>query len=55
MLELTQYALRSPDRHPLALAQYARYVELAERSLGLAADVARSVPLGAGRRAGGTA
>ena len=40
MLELTQYALRSPDRHPLALAQYARYVELAERSLELAADVA---------------
>lgn len=40
MLELTQYALRSPDRHPLALAQYARYAELAERSLGLAADVA---------------
>ena len=40
MLELTQYALRSPDRHPLALAQYARYVELAERSLELAASVA---------------
>ena len=40
MLELTQYALRSPDRHPLALAQYTRYVELAERSLELAADVA---------------
>ena len=40
MLELTQYALRSPDRHPLALAQYARYAELAERSLRLAADVA---------------
>ncbi|WP_187432670.1 TetR/AcrR family transcriptional regulator [Agromyces mariniharenae] len=40
MLELTQYALRSPERHPLALAQYARYVELAERSLELAANVA---------------
>ena len=35
MLELTQYALRSPERHPLALAQYARYAELAERSLEL--------------------
>ena len=40
MLELTQYALRSTDRNALALAQYARYVELAERSLELAADVA---------------
>jgi TetR/AcrR family transcriptional regulator, regulator of biofilm formation and stress response len=40
MLELTQYALRSPERNPLALAQYARYVELAERSLELAAEVA---------------
>ena len=40
MLELTQYALRSPDRHPLAIAQYARYCELAERSLELAAQVA---------------
>jgi AcrR family transcriptional regulator len=38
MLELTQYALRSPERHPLALAQYARYAELAERSLELAAE-----------------
>ena len=38
MLELTQYALRSPERHPLALAQYARYAELAERSLALAAE-----------------
>jgi AcrR family transcriptional regulator len=38
MLELTQYALRSPERHPLALAQYARYAELAEHSLGLAAE-----------------
>jgi len=40
MLELTQYALRSPDRHPLAIAQYARYCELAERSLEVAAQVA---------------
>jgi len=40
MLELTQYALRSPERHPLARAQYARYAELAERSLELAASVA---------------
>lgn len=39
MLELTQYALRSPERHPLALAQYARYAELAERSLELAAEL----------------
>ena len=38
MLELTQYALRSPERHPLALAQYARYAELAENSLELAAE-----------------
>ena len=40
MLELTQYALRSPERRSLALAQYARYTELAERSLELAAEVA---------------
>ena len=40
MLELTQYALRSPERHPFAVAQYARYAEFAERSLELAADVA---------------
>ena len=40
MLELTQYALRSTERNALALAQYARYVELAERSLELAASVA---------------
>jgi AcrR family transcriptional regulator len=40
MLELTQYALRSAERHPLAVQQYARYVELAEHSLGLAADAA---------------
>ena len=38
MLELTQYALRSPERHPLAVAQYARYVELATRSLEVAAS-----------------
>ncbi|WP_022894204.1 TetR/AcrR family transcriptional regulator [Agromyces subbeticus] len=39
MLELTQYALRSPDRHPLAVAQYARYAELAARSLAAAAEL----------------
>ena len=38
MLELTQYAIRSPERHPLARAQYARYVELAEQSLVIAAE-----------------
>ncbi|GAA1503339.1 AcrR family transcriptional regulator [Agromyces terreus] len=38
MLELTQYALRSPERHPMARAQYARYVELAEQSLVVAAE-----------------
>ncbi|MGI9823748.1 TetR/AcrR family transcriptional regulator [Agromyces sp. Marseille-Q5079] len=38
MLELTQYALRSPERHPLARAQYAKYVELAEQSLVIAAE-----------------
>ena len=43
MLELTQYALRSPERHPLAVAQYARYTEFAERSLELAAEVAEVV------------
>ncbi len=51
MLELTQYALRSPERHPLALAQYARYAELAERSLELAAehaDVGGAVPVSRG-------
>ena len=37
MLELTQYALRSPERHPLAAAQYARYAELAAEALELAA------------------
>lgn len=43
MLELTQYALRSPERHPLAIAQYARYTELAARSLALAAEQAGMV------------
>ncbi|UIP59148.1 TetR/AcrR family transcriptional regulator [Agromyces marinus] len=38
MLELTQYALRAPDRHPLAVAQYARYAELAEQALEIAAE-----------------
>ena len=38
MLELTQYALRSPERHPLAAAQYARYAELASHALELAAE-----------------
>lgn len=40
MLELTQYALRSPDRHPLAVAQYARYTELGAKSLVAAAELA---------------
>jgi AcrR family transcriptional regulator len=40
MLELTQYALRSPDRHPLAVAQYDRYTELGARSLVAAAELA---------------
>lgn len=40
MLELTQYALRSPDRHPLAVAQYVRYTELGARSLVAAAELA---------------
>lgn len=43
MLELTQYALRSPERHPLAAAQYARYTELAAQSLAFAADRAGAV------------
>jgi AcrR family transcriptional regulator len=38
MLELTQYALRSPERHPLAVAQYRRYAELAEHALATAAE-----------------
>lgn len=38
MLELTQYALRSPERHPLAAAQYRRYAELAEQALATAAQ-----------------
>lgn len=37
MLELTQYALRSPDRRALATGQYARYAELATETLTLAA------------------
>ncbi|WP_350349423.1 TetR family transcriptional regulator [Agromyces sp. G08B096] len=37
MLELTQYALRDPERHPLALAQYARYTDLAVDALERAA------------------
>ncbi|QEO15459.1 TetR family transcriptional regulator [Agromyces intestinalis] len=39
MLELTHYALRSPDRHPLAVMQYARYAELAAEALGVAATM----------------
>ncbi|WP_430645821.1 TetR/AcrR family transcriptional regulator [Agromyces sp. GXS1127] len=38
MLELTQYALRAPERHPVAVAQYRRYADLAERALGSAAE-----------------
>lgn len=37
MLELTLYALRSPERHPLAALQYARYTELAADALDVAA------------------
>ena len=37
MLELTQYALRSPELQPLAHAQYQRYYALAEAALDLAA------------------
>ncbi|WP_164863581.1 TetR/AcrR family transcriptional regulator [Agromyces sp. LHK192] len=33
MLELTQYALRDPERRPLAVAQYARYRALAAGAL----------------------
>lgn len=39
MLELTQYALRSPERHPLAAAQYGRYVELVVEALEVAAEL----------------
>ena len=49
MLELTQYALRSPERHPLAVAQYRRYAELAESALATAAERAGAtwrVPVG---------
>ena len=48
MLELTQYALRSPERHPLAVRQYAQYAELAEHSLEIAAahaEVSWNVPV----------
>ncbi len=37
MLELTQYALRSPERHALARNQYASYTDIAVSSLELAA------------------
>ncbi|MGW9632028.1 TetR/AcrR family transcriptional regulator [Agromyces sp. NPDC055520] len=43
MLELTQYALRSPERHPLAVAQYDRYTELGAKSLTAAAEVVGAV------------
>ncbi|MFD6054695.1 TetR/AcrR family transcriptional regulator [Agromyces sp. NPDC060279] len=39
MLELTQYALRSPERHPLAVAQYERYAELVVEALDAAAEL----------------
>ncbi|WP_438855178.1 TetR/AcrR family transcriptional regulator [Agromyces sp. M3QZ16-3] len=38
MLELTQHALRDPERHPVAVAQYRQYADLAERALTIAAD-----------------
>jgi AcrR family transcriptional regulator len=38
MLELTLAALRAPERHPLAVAQYRRYAELAETALESAAE-----------------
>ncbi|WP_229276395.1 TetR/AcrR family transcriptional regulator [Agromyces kandeliae] len=38
MLELTQHALREPERHPLAVAQYRRYADFAEEALTLAAE-----------------
>lgn len=38
MLELTQYALRSPERHALARSQYASYTDIAVSSLVLAAE-----------------
>ena len=40
MLELTLYALRSPERYPLAVMQYARYAELAAEALDIAATAA---------------
>lgn len=39
MLELTQYALRSPERAPLAWRQYERYHRLAESTLSQAATL----------------
>ncbi|WP_353827174.1 TetR/AcrR family transcriptional regulator [Agromyces sp. SYSU T0242] len=42
MLELTQYALRDPERHPLARDQYRRYAELAREALELAAALTGS-------------
>jgi AcrR family transcriptional regulator len=53
MLELTQYALRSPERHPLAVAQYARYAALAEQALEAAAasaDATWRVPVATAAR-----
>jgi AcrR family transcriptional regulator len=53
MLELTQYALRSPERHPLAVAQYARYADLAEQALEAAAagaDATWRVPVATAAR-----
>ncbi|MGV8885967.1 MAG: TetR/AcrR family transcriptional regulator [Microbacteriaceae bacterium] len=38
MLELTQYALRSPERSSLAQTQYASYMEIAISSLTLASE-----------------
>lgn len=38
MLELTWYALRSPERHHLAREQYARYTRIAEEALLVAAE-----------------
>ena len=50
MLELTQYALRSPELHHLAVAQYERYHALAAEALDSAARRSGSVwlhPVGA--------
>ncbi|WP_104167131.1 TetR/AcrR family transcriptional regulator [Cryobacterium sp. N22] len=43
MLELTQYALRSPELHHLAVAQYERYHSLAAEALDTAARQSGSV------------